>query len=129
MGPNAAEIRGRKALSCEAPLSGFVSLPSVSYLEAMEKEEYQRALQDPPTREAWSQSEDPLAHAFLLIAQLHRNAAMSDSASALERADDAQRVLEQAEEDWTTKALVQHVDQCKEYLSMGKPLPELPSGL
>lgn len=105
-----------------------MSVPSVSYLEAMERGDYQRASQDEALTEA-REDGDALAEALLLVAEVHRDAAVSDTAGAASSADEALSVLEDAEEGWTRKALAQHVQQCKEYLAQGKPLPDLPSGL
>lgn len=107
-----------------------MSVPSVSYLEAMESGNYHRATQDEELQRAWTEDEDPVARALLRIAEVHRDAATGNAASAITSANEALAVLrEDAEEGWTRDALVQHVQQCKEYLSMGKPLPDLPSGL
>lgn len=105
-------------------------MPSVSYLEAMEAARYQQATQDDALREAWAADRDPLARAFLLVAAVHRDAATGSTSGAVTNADDALTVLrEDVDESWTRTALIQHVDQCLEYLDLGKPLPDLPSGL
>lgn len=107
-----------------------MSVPSVSYLEAMESEDYQRASQDDELRTAYEEEGDALARALLLVAEVHRDEAISNKAGAITSANEALAVLrEDVEEGWTRKALIQHVEQCKEYLTQGKPLPELPSGL
>lgn len=96
----------------------------------MEAGEYQRAAHDEELRRAWKEHEDPLAHAFLMVAAIHRDAALGQRAGAVTKAEDALELLrEEVEEGWTRKTLIQHVEQCVEYLGMGKPLPEIPSGL
>lgn len=107
-----------------------MSVPSVSYLEAMESGQYQRATQDPELVEAHEQDGDPLARVLLLVAEVHRDASLGDTTGAVTAADEALAVLEEDVDDgWTADALAQHLEQCKEYLGMGKPLPDLPSGL
>lgn len=95
----------------------------------MEQGRYQQAVHDEALREA-AEDEDPLARAFLLVATVHRDAATGNQEGALSSADRALSVLRgSVEEGWTRKALIQHVEQCIEYVRSGKPLPELPSGL
>jgi len=106
-----------------------VSVPSVSYLEAMEDDDYQRASQDEELAEAAEEGDD-LARALLAVAEVHRDAAVSNMASAVTSVNEALAILrEDVEEGWTRKAMIQHVEQCREYLTTGKPLPDLPSGL
>lgn len=106
-----------------------MSIPSVGYLEAMEAGRYQQAVHDDEMQDAVEEG-DALAKAFLLVAAMHRDAAVGDASGAVANAEDAMAALRQEVDDgWTRKALVQHVEQCTEYLSMGKPLPNLPSGL
>lgn len=79
---------------------------------------------------ALAEEGDVLARALLVIAKAHRDAATGDLASALENAQHALRILEKGGiEGWTRTALGQHVEQFKEYVREGKPLPDLPSGL
>lgn len=106
-----------------------MTVPSVSYLEAMESGSYQRASQDEQLQRAWEEDGDRLAKALLVVAAIHRDAALGDPQGAATKAEDALDVLDAVEEGWTRDVLVQHVEQCVEYLSMGKPLPDLPSGL
>lgn len=107
-----------------------MSVPSVTYLEAMEAGDYQRARQDEDLVQAWEEQDDPLARVFLLVAEIHRDAAIDNKAGAITSANEARAVLEEdIDEGFERKTLLQHVDQCKEYLVAGKPLPDLPSGL
>lgn len=109
-----------------------MSVPSVSYLEAMESGNYQRATQDDELQQAMEEDGDEaaLARAFLLVAEVHRDAAIDNKAGAITSANEARAVLEKdVEEGFARKALLQHLEQCKEYITKGKPLPELPSGL
>lgn len=107
-----------------------MSVPSVSYLEAMESGNYQRATQDEEMVQAWEEDEDALARSLLLVAEVHRDTALGNKAGAITSANEAQAILrEDVEEGFQRKALLQHIDQCKEYLKKGKSLPELPGGL
>jgi hypothetical protein len=107
-----------------------MSVPSVSYLENMESGNYQRASQDEELEQAWEEDDDALARAFLLVAEVHRDQAIDNTAGAITSANEAQAILrEEVEEGFQRKALLQHLDQCKEYIKKSKPLPELPGGL
>lgn len=109
-----------------------MSVPSVSYLEAMDTGNYQRASQDDELREAVEAGEDEaaLARVLLLVAEVHRDAAIGNTAGAITSANEAKAVLESdVEEGFQRKSLLQHISQCKEYITKSKPLPELPSGL
>lgn len=106
-----------------------MSVPSVSYLEAMDAGDFQRAAHDEEVEEA-AEEGDPLAHALLAIAEVHRDAAIGNKAGAITSAQEAKAWLEDdVEEGFQRKALLQHVKQCQEYLRMGKPMPDLPAGL
>lgn len=106
-----------------------MSVPSVSYLEAMEAGRYQEAVHDDELKKAADQG-DPLAEAFLRVARVHRDEVTGDTSAALSSAKAALTVLQRdIEEGWTRRALTQHVEQCVEYLQAGKPLPDLPSGI
>jgi hypothetical protein len=95
----------------------------------MEGDDFHRATQDDELQEAADEG-DPLAAALLAIAEMHRDAAISNMAGAITSANEARAWLEDdVEEGFQRKALLQHIDQCKEYLRKGKPLPDLPSGL
>lgn len=107
-----------------------MTVPSVTYLEAMESGNYQRATQDEELQEAWEQEDDALARSLLLVAEVHRDAAVNNKAGAITSANEAEAVLrEDVEEGFQRKALLQHLDQCKEYITKGKALPDLPGGL
>jgi hypothetical protein len=95
----------------------------------MESGNYQRATQDDELQEAWEE-DDALARALLLVAEVHRDAALGNTAGAITSANEAEAVLEgDVEEGFERKALLQHLDQCKEYIKKNKTLPELPGGL
>lgn len=71
-----------------------------------------------------------MARAFLVTAEAHRDAATRDWAGCIGNAERAIKLLRRdPDEGWTRKALVQHLEQCIEYVREGKPLPDLPSGL
>lgn len=109
-----------------------MSVPSVSYLENMESGNYQRASHDDELQAAVEEDEEDasLARALLLVAEVHRDAAIDNKAGAITSANEAQAILRKdVEEGFARKSLLQHLDQCKEYLTKGKPLPDLPSGL
>ncbi len=106
-----------------------VAVPSVSYLDAMDAGRYQQASQD-EALEAHAKEGDALAQAFLVIARVHRDAATGNLTGCMEKTERALGILgTNVEQGWTRKALVQHLQQCKEYAREGKPLPELPSGI
>ncbi|PSG97211.1 hypothetical protein BRD56_05995 [Thermoplasmatales archaeon SW_10_69_26] len=107
-----------------------MSVPSVDYLENMESGNYQRATQDDELREAWEEENDALARSLLLVAEVHRDAALGNTAGAITSANEAEAVLQdEVEEGFQRKALLQHLDQCKEYVKKSKSLPELPGGI
>lgn len=106
-----------------------MSIPSVEYLEAFEAGRYQAAAQDPSLVEAWEADRDPVAGAFIALAQGYLEADVGQAQAAVAKLDRVVKLLSGAEDSWKVNTLQQHAEQCKEYLSMGKPLPELPSGL
>ncbi len=106
-----------------------MSLPSVEYLEAFEAGRYQAASQDPSVVQAWQENEDPVAGAFIALAQAYLEADVGQRQAAVSKLDRVVKLLSGAEDSWQVTTLRQHAEQCQEYLSMGKPLPDLPSGL
>lgn len=106
-----------------------MSIPSVDYLEAFEAGRYQAASQDQALVEAWQADEDPVAGAFIALAQAYLEADVGQTKAAVSKLDRVTKLLAGAEDSWKVNTLHQHAEQCKEYLSMGKPLPDLPSGL
>lgn len=96
----------------------------------MEAARYQRASQDEELEQAWEEGDDALARVFLLVAEVHRDASIDNKAGAITSANEAQAILRaDVEEGFARKTLLQHLDQCKEYITRGKSLPELPGGL
>lgn len=106
-----------------------MSIPSVDYLEAFEAGRYQAASQDPTLVQAWEEDEDPVAGAFIALAQAYLEADVGQTQAAVAKLDRVTKLLSGIEDSWKVNTMQQHAQQCKEYLSMGKPLPELPSGL
>ncbi len=106
-----------------------MSIPSVGYLEAFEAGRYQAAAQDQALVEAWQEDQDPVAGAFIALAQGYLEADVGQTKAAVAKLDRVVKLLSGAQDSWKVNALQQHAEQCQEYLSMGKPLPELPSGL
>ncbi len=106
-----------------------MSIPSVEYLEAFEAGRYQAAAQEPSLVEAWQEAQEPVAGAFIALAQAYLEADVGQTKAAVAKLDRVVKLLSGAQDSWKVNTLEQHAQQCKEYLSMGKPLPELPSGL
>lgn len=95
----------------------------------MEDGRYQQASQDAEVMKH-AEEGDALARAFLVTAEVHRDAATRNVSGCLENTERALGLLRRkGPEGWTRKTLVQHLEQCKEYVREGKPLPDLPSGL